>query len=239
MDIAPQYSYLPYNLGLLYDRLGDTASARHWFEAAGKTAEAWPRKKTGTWPEMAQVLNALGTLAVENRAPERAKGYFLEARTHDPRNPNVRNNLALLMATQKNYVEADKLWRSVIDDFPDFTASRVALARSLEQRGDRVAATAQYREILKADPGWTGAHEALARLYYSTGDYPSALNEIDQALSDLPSSPSLVELRGDTLFKLHRRSEAADDWKSALLVAPDRNAVRRISKKLRDEGAGR
>jgi Flp pilus assembly protein TadD len=237
IDFAPQYSYLPYNLGLLYDRLGDTANAQRWFEAAGKTAEAWPRKQDGVWPEKAQVLNALGTLAVEKRSLSRAKVYFEEAIANDSRNPNARNNLALLLAGRKAYGEADKLWLSVMADAPEFIAAKVALAGSLAQRGETTAAIAQYKEILKADPGWAGIHEALARLYYASGDNARALDELNPALTATPANPFLLELRGDTLARLQRRGEAAADWAQALKLAPDRNSARRLSKKLTDARA--
>ncbi len=232
IDFAPQYSYLPYNLGLLYDRLGDTANAQRWFEAAENTAEAWPRKQNSAWPEKAQVLNALGTLAVEKHSYSRAKSYFGEAIANDARNPNARNNLALLLAGEKAYGEADKLWLSVIADSPEFIAARVSLAGSLAQRGDTAAAIAQYKEILKTDPTWAGVHEALARLYYASGDNRGALDELDPALTSAPANPFLLELRGDTLARMQRRSEAVADWTEALKLAPDRNSARRLSKKL-------
>jgi tetratricopeptide (TPR) repeat protein len=234
IDFAPQYSYLPYNLALLYDRLGDTANAQRWFETAGKTAEAWPRKQNGAWPEKAQVLNALGTLAAEKHSAARAKSYFEEAIANDARNPNARNNLALLLAGEKAYAEADKLWLSVLADTPEFITARVALAGSLAQRGDTAAAIAQYKEILIADPAWAGMHEALARLYYASGDNARALAELNPALTAAPSNPFLLELRGDTLSRMQRRGDAVADWTQALKLAPDRNATRRLSKKLAD-----
>ena len=237
IDFAPQYSYLPYNLGLLYDRLGDTANAQRWFEAAGRTAEAWPRKQNGVWPEKAQALNALGTLAVEKHSLPRAKSYFEQAIANDARNPNARHNLALLLAGEKAYAQADKLWFSVIADSPEFIAARVALAGSLAQRGETAAAIAQYQEILRADPASAGMHEALARLYYASGDDRGALDELNPALTSAPANPFLLELRGDTLARLQRRAEAIADWTQALKLAPDRNSARRLSKKLADARA--
>lgn len=235
MQIAPQYSYLPYNLGLLYARLGDNANARKWFEAAGKVAVAYPRKQNGVWPERAQILNALGTLAVERHDATRARTLFNSAMADDPANPNPRQNLALLAAGEKNYPEADRLWTAVIADSPAFLAARVSLAASLAERKDNARAIEQYRQILRIDPDWTGVHEALARLDLETGDTAEALRELDAGLLATPSNPFLLEMRGDLLSRLGRAPEAAADWNAALKGAATREAAGRLARKLKEE----
>lgn len=232
IELAPQYSYLPYNLGLLYQRLGDPAAARKWFEVARRTAEAWPRKRNGVWPDKAEVLNALGTLAEAERASTRALNFFNEALANDPQNRNARNNLALLLANRNDYTQADQLWRSVIKDFPEFMAARVSFAGSLAKRGNHLAAIAEYEEIVRADPDWAAAHEALAGLYQSTGRYDKALQECDKAMTGRGASASLLELCGDALAKLGRKSEAMEKWKLALSYSRDRSDTRRLQRKL-------
>jgi tetratricopeptide (TPR) repeat protein len=236
MQIGKQYSYLPYNLGLLYARLGDNSHARKWFEAAGKVAEAYPRKQNGYWPEKAQVLNALGTLAMARGDSVHAKTYFNDALTADPPNLNARQNLALLAAGAKDYAESDRLWTGVIADSPQFLAPRVSLAASLAERKQTAAAIAQYREILRLDPEWIGVHEALAKLYLETGDTAAAMQELDSSLRATPSNPYLLETRGDLMAKLGRASEAAADWSAALKSATDRAAGARLARKLKNSG---
>ena len=104
IDIAPQYSYLPYNLGLLYIRIGDPAEAQQWFESADRIAVAYPRKQDGRWPERASILNALGTLAGARRDSAAARRYFEAALAADPRNPDARQNEALLASAGRTTI---------------------------------------------------------------------------------------------------------------------------------------
>jgi tetratricopeptide (TPR) repeat protein len=224
---------LPYNLGLLYIRIGDAAEAQQWFESADRIAVAYPRKQDGRWPERASILNAIGTLAVARRDPAAARRYFDAALTADPRNPDARQNEALLAAAGRDYIRADQIWLDLMRDSPDYIEAPVARAESLAQRGDRAGAIQQYKEVLMEKPDWPGAHEALAKLYLSSGDAANALVEADSALSRASPNPFLLELRGDAEFQLHRATDARVDWNNALAHAPDKATASRIKRKLK------
>lgn len=232
MEIAPQYSYLPYNLGLLYTRLGDLDEAKRWFESAEKVAVAYPRKQNGRWTERAQTLNALGTIALERHAPAAARRLFDQALADDPQNVSARQNLAVLADAARDYAQADSLWLDLIRDAPDYIAARVALAESLTRRGNTADAIRQYRAILDLKPDYAGAHEALARLYLVAGDNQAGLTEVNAELSRTPSNPFLLELRGDLESRLGLKTEARADWKKALAIAPDKAAATRLRARL-------
>ncbi len=238
MDIAPQYSYLPYNLGLLYTRIGDLPEAQHWFESAERIAVANPRRQNGRWTERSEALNALGTLALHRRDSAKARRYFEDAFAADPRNPNARQNLALLAASDRDYTRADRLWTDLIGDSQDYIEAPVAFAESLARRGDTARAIQQYKDILVRQPDWPGAHDALARLYLGGGDASNALVESNAALNETPVNPFLLELRGDIQFALHRKTEAVADWNKALEHIADKGAANRIRRKLKLAGPG-
>src|SRR5207248_1051713 len=100
----------------------------------------------------------------------KAREYFERALADSPKDPNARQNLALLLAKDARFAEADKLWGAVTVDSPSFIAARLSWAESLAARGQRPAAIRQYQEVLHLDPTWAGAHEPLARLYFENGD---------------------------------------------------------------------
>ncbi len=83
MKITPNFGYLPYNLGLIYQRLNRR-----------KEAEEAYRKSSALSPASAEPLNALGTLkAAEGKTAEAEKLY----RAALEKNPNLlpaRHNLA-------------------------------------------------------------------------------------------------------------------------------------------------
>jgi tetratricopeptide (TPR) repeat protein/uncharacterized caspase-like protein len=232
MDIAPQYSYLPYNLGLLYMRIGEPDEARRWFESAERISAAYQRRG-GEWKEKADALNALGTLALARNDSTRARRYFEAALAADSRNPNARQNLAQLFAAGRDYSAADRLWRTLMNDSPDFIDAHVARAESLVARGDRAGAIEEYKQVLVQQPDWPGAHDALARLYLSQQEFSDALREVNDALGLTPTNPTLLELRGDIEMLLHRPAEASADWKNALDLTSDKKNAKRIRMKLK------
>jgi tetratricopeptide (TPR) repeat protein len=233
MSIAPRYSYLPYNLGLLYERLGDFGNAAIWFEKARLVLDASGRRAGSAWPERARVWNALGTVARSQNRDARAFELFQKALADDPGDNNARHNLALLQAKRRDFAQADALWQKNIQANPDFLPTRIAYAESLAERGQPRAAIDQYEEIVRAKPDYVGAHGALAKLYLAADQAARALSEADGALAHSPSNAALLELRGDAHARLGDQPAARADWTKALDAAPDRALRTRVTKKLR------
>ncbi len=75
MKITPQYSYLPYNLGLVYQRLN-----------LRREAEASYRKAAMLAPDSAEPLNALGSLKASEGKSAEAEKFYREALTKNPPN---------------------------------------------------------------------------------------------------------------------------------------------------------
>jgi tetratricopeptide (TPR) repeat protein len=232
MSIAPRYSYLPYNLGLLYERLGDFENASLWFEKARQVQEVYGRHSGGSWPERARVWNALGTVARSEGKEARAMELFQKALADDPSDLNARHNLALLLAKRREFSKADVLWQANIQASRDFLPSRIAFAGSLADRGEPRAAIHQYEQIVADKPEYVGAREALAKLYLAQGLAGRAMVEIDSALTRSASNAALLELRGDAHARLGEGEAARVDWNKALAVAPDRAARTRLERKL-------
>ena len=70
MKLAPQFPYLPYNLGLLFQRINRIRDAAAQYQKALDTAVQSEKdlvlfRSDGREPEKAEALNALGTLMEE------------------------------------------------------------------------------------------------------------------------------------------------------------------------------
>ena len=129
MRITPQYSYLPYNLGLVYQRLNRRRDAETAYRRAMTLA-----------PDSAEPLNALGSLkASEGKSAEAEKFYGTRC-TKDPSLLTAlaaRHNLGLLLAGLKGRQnEAIAAWKQNLAANPDYLASRLSLAELLAQTGD-------------------------------------------------------------------------------------------------------
>ena len=82
-------------------------------------------------------------------------------------------------------------------------------------------------------PGQSSFQDTYAWILYQLGDYQAALEWIDKAIeSDQNSSATLLEHKGDILYKLDQQAEALEYWKKAKSVG---GASEMIEKKIQDE----
>jgi tetratricopeptide (TPR) repeat protein len=239
MKIAPQYSYLPYNLGLLYERLGDLNRAQQWFEEAKRVAEKYRRLQNGMWFERAQVWNALGTVASGRGRYAVARDDFKLALLDNPQDLNARQNLAILLAKEKDFAGADKLWLANLANDPDFLPSRISYADSLRDRGDIPGAIREYTEIAGGNPKYGGAHKALAALDLAQHNTAEALEQVNAALAIAPGDFESIDLRGDIRAQLGQVDLARLDWTAVARSSPDRAVRARAAKKLSGSGSAR
>ena len=221
--LTPQYSYLPYNLGLVYQRLNRR-----------NDAEAAYRKASLLAPNSAEPYNALGTLKASEGKRSEAEQLYRESLQKNPNLLAARHNLALLLASQTNsQPEAVNLWRENLRQSPDYLPSRLSLAGTLAERGENAAAIEEYRKILEAKPGYPAARIALASLLAKTGDSGAALQELRQVSTEGSQNPDIFEAIGDLEAGRQNVGEARAAYQSALKLAADRAARKRIGNKLR------
>src|ERR1700722_5569430 len=219
--LTPQYSYLPYNLGLVYQRLNRR-----------NDAEAAYRKASLLAPNSAEPYNALGTLKASEGKRSEAEQLYRESLQKNPNLLAARHNLALLLASQTNsQPEAVNLWRENLRQSPDYLPSRLSLAGTLAERGENAAAIEEYRKILEAKPGYPAARIALAGLLAKTGDSGAALQELRQVSIEGSQNPGIFEEIGDLEAGRQNVAEARAAYQSALKLASDRAARKRIGNK--------
>jgi tetratricopeptide (TPR) repeat protein len=221
--LTPQYSYLPYNLGLVYQRLNRR-----------KDAEASYKKASLLAPDSGEPYNALGTLKASEGKRDEAERLYREALQKNSNLLAARHNLALLLADEKNrQQEAMELWRANLQQSPDYLPSRLSLAATLATAGDNAAAIAEYRKVLEAKPGYPAAHLALAGVLAKSGDSEGALQELRELSKQQPQNSGVLEQIGDVEAARKHPTEARAAYKSALDLAPDRDARKRIGNKMK------
>ena len=187
MKITPQYSYLPYNLGLVYQRLNRRSEAEDVVSQAMSLA-----------PDSAEPLNALGSLkAPKARMPKRRNSIATRSR----RIPNLlpaRHNLALLLSTSKDrQAEAIGLWKQNLAAKPDFLPSRLALAGLLADTWRHGGA---HRRVPSGSRPRARVHRsprALAAQLVKAEQPDAALEQLHAAVKLDPADASLYEQIGD------------------------------------------
>src|SRR6202040_85396 len=84
--LTPEYSYLPYNLGLVYQRLNRR-----------KDADAAYKKAMSLAPDSADPLNALGTLRASEGKSAEAEKLYRQSLEKNPKLLAARQNLGVLL----------------------------------------------------------------------------------------------------------------------------------------------
>ena len=215
MRLTPQYSYLPYNLGLVYQRLNRRKDARG-VVSQGDRAVA---RCGGSLQRSGDAEGVGGQVGGGREAVSR------RACTRKPDSLPARHNLALLLAADKNrQAEAIQLWRANLPYLP----SKLSLAETLAESGDRAGAIEQYRQILDLQPGYIAARVALAELL----DPDGALEQLRIVVAADPQDVPALEQIGDIESARGHTVEARAAYTQALAAATERASKKRISKKL-------
>lgn len=223
MRLTPQYGYLPYNLGLVYQRLNRR-----------KDAEVSYRKAISIAPDSAPAYNALGTLKASEGKNAEAEKDYRDALQRDPSLLAARHNLALLLAADKaRQTEAIELWRANLRQTPEYLPSRLSLAETLTNSGDRAGAMEQYRQVLSAKPGYIAARVALAGLLAKSGDADGAIQELREAAKADSQNAAVLEQIGDIEAGRGHAAEARAAYTAALGATSDRSVRKRVDGKMR------
>jgi tetratricopeptide (TPR) repeat protein len=220
IELTPEYSYLPYNLGLVYQRLNRS-----------REAEKSYRKTISIAPDSAEAYNALGTLKAANKKYSEAEQLYRDALQRNAGLLPARHNLAVLLAGQPaRRMEAISLLRDNVQRSPQFLASQLSLAETLEASGDTAGAIQAYRQTLVLSPNYSAARLSLARLLLVTGDVAEAASQAQQAGSE---SFLALELLGDARAKQALNADARTAYQAALDLKPERADRKRIENKLK------
>jgi len=219
--MAPQYAYLPYNLGLVYQRLNRP-----------KDAESMYRKALALRPD-AQTYNALGYLKFFERKPAAAEDFYKIAMAKDASLVLARHNYAVLLDTiPKRREGAFRMWREILQQQPDYTFSRLALAKALAREGRNAEAAVEFRALVSQKPEYAAARVALGDLENKLGSRTAALEQFTEAARLEPEDAAVYEKIGDLQSAEGNRAAAADAYTKSLQYATDGGMKRRIRKKV-------
>ncbi len=109
----------------------------------------------------------------------------------------------------------------------------MSLAETLADRGDNAGAIEEYRKVLAAKPGYVAARLALADLLAKTGDTDNAIEQLRELSRQDQQNGDVFEQIGDLEVGRRHAAEATSAYQSALKLASDRAARKRINNKLK------
>jgi tetratricopeptide (TPR) repeat protein len=109
---------------------------------------------------------------------------------------------------------------TVLGDYSDLAAVRMAAAAAYEILGEPENARAQIREALRLEPENPELHVALGRFYQARHQVEAELAEFRTAVNLVPYQNLPHRYLGEALLRERRFDEAIEQWKELLALEP-------------------
>jgi tetratricopeptide (TPR) repeat protein len=202
----PANGLIYFELAKAYDRLGRTADALRYYEAAVTRS-----------PDFRPALIGLAQAHAKSGSPGRAAEILRRAVDKDPKDAAAWTSLGLAQLQQRKQADAIEALRKAVEAQPEYPGARINLAGALLQSGDRAASAEMYRAALRLQPDLTEAHLALGRLADNPAD---AEYHFKAALVHRPNDARVHYEYGLTLAGADRYREAAGEFEAATRLQP-------------------
>lgn len=144
---------------------------------------------------------------------------------------------AVVHHQQGRLIEAESLYRQVVEAGPDAAAALGNLGAALRGQGKVQEAIICYRRALALEPTKAPLHFNLGNALRDTGDSGGAADAFRRALEIDPEYVEALNNLGDALSVLNRSEEAVDCFERALRLAPQRaDILNNLGNALKDGG---
>lgn len=150
-----------------------------------------------------------------------ARARLEEVATLHPTHAEARHLLAVVLAREQLFVEADAHFLAAIHNAPARHDFRCNYALSLHERGDHERAAALFRQVLQQQPDFAPALNGLGTAYYKLGELAEAERAFRRALQVQPGNPQQHNNLGNVLKERGLLEQAITCYRSALALQPD------------------
>jgi tetratricopeptide (TPR) repeat protein len=178
---------------------------------------------------------ALAQVYADASQEPQAVKLLQDARVKFPSSIPVIFELGAVFERQKNYVEAETVFKQVLEREPDNAAALNYLGYMLAERGERLDESVDYvTKALELDPDNGSFLDSLGWAYFKAGKLDLAEVNLKRAADQLRTNSVVLDHYGDVLFRLGRLDEAIAAWNRAL--DGDGSSIDRagIDRKVRD-----
>ncbi len=148
------------------------------------------------------------------------------AREVDVEGRRTRYALGVVLLARGKGAEAVREFRSLVTEFPDFTAAKSNLALALAATDQFADAERLLREILDQHPTDTQALDSFCQLAIGEKKPQDALEPLNRALAAAPDDADLHMSVAGLLLRVEKPTEAAAAARKAVELAPDSVALR-------------
>jgi tetratricopeptide (TPR) repeat protein len=209
LEANPAQSRLWFNLVDLLIHRRDHAEA----EAAVREGLRREPQSARGWALLGIVLHNRGKAAEAEAAYRRGLALGFS-------DPDLRDNLARILAQQRKLTDAAEQWEILVRDDRPKTDWLLNLGKTRVQQRRLDDAVKHFRRASELDPNSAEAHFLLGLVLVDTGRYADALPPLTRARQLDPKNAPTLGLLGRALRGVGRNEESLHVYREALLLTP-------------------
>lgn len=208
-----------------YERIYKEASLAH---RQGRLAEAEKAylKILKENPDSGTVLNALGTVLLDQSQPEKGRECFEKASRLTPPHLSACYNLGRLKQMDQDYEGAIAIYRDIVKLQPKFGLAWNNLGAAYREIGEPDEAISCFRKAVAFAPDLAEAWNNLGVAQDEFHLIENAITSYQKAIEIQPDYASAHFNIGVSLQKMERIEKAADHYNRVLEIHPDDEAAR-------------
>jgi predicted TPR repeat methyltransferase len=177
-------------------------------------------------PGWGQVLNALGTVYLDQSQPDEAKSFFEKAANLSPPNLPACYNLARLKQRDNDHKGALTIYKSILEKQPDYGEVWNNLGVAYRETGNQDEAISCFHRAVKFTPGMAEAWNNLGVAQDEFNMFKDSSESYRKAIEIHPDYTSAHFNLGSSLQKLKQFKEAEERYKKVLEIKPDDEAAK-------------
>ncbi len=196
----------------------ESKSPKYWLRVAAMAREIWPVKESD---ENKQKINAL----------------YEKARKLAPKDRAVNGTVGDYYAATRQYGKAKKVYRAMIDLYPDALREREKLVRVYRITKEKDKALEELKALVRINSQRPTTQKLLAEMYEELGEYSKAVDHFAELLK--MGEPGLEDYRklADLCYKAGRNADAVKYLRRARALSPDSiEAIRMLAEALQTNG---
>jgi len=176
-------------------------------------------------PDWGQVLNALGTVFLDQSQPDKAQKVFKKAAGLSPPNIPACYNLARLKQRENDHQGAISIYRTMLERQPDLGDAWNNLGVAYRETGDQNEAISCFQRAVEFAPDMAEAWNNLGVAQDEFNMIENASESYKKAIEIRPDYTSAHFNLGISLQKLGRFKEAEEHYNKVLAAKPDDEAA--------------
>ena len=177
-------------------------------------------------PYWGQVLNALGTVYLDQAQLHKAKEIFSKAANLRPPNVPACYNLARLMQRENDHKGALIIYKRILEEQPDYGQAWNNLGNAYRETGNQNEALSCFKKAVKCAPDMAEAWNNLGVAQDEVNLFEDSEKSYKKAIEIRPDYISAHFNLGSSLQRLKKIEEAEEHYQKVLEIKPDDPAAK-------------